>query len=176
VVELKPNADGKVTIQVTRTEKMKVGAGGGIGAQVPANVPPGGVAVQEVSVMRRMNVELGDVKDLAITTADGKKLDREETLKKLAADGAVVVVTTDGKPVSPAFLKVFKDDTLVLNSPELTGQQFPASGFINRPGVRPRPLPAVPAPGGVLPANPGGIQIQILPAPVPPPVPPAPEK
>ena len=89
---------------------------------------------------------------LTVTTADGKKVEKEDALKKLAG-GAVVVVSADGKPVSPAFLKVFKDDTLVLSSPELVG---PATGA--RP--QPVPLPAgniqlVPLQGG------GGIQVQI---------------
>lgn len=175
VVELKPDANGKVTVQITRTETQRVTLGG--------PVPPGGGAPAvreiEVPVTKQIMAELGDVKDLTITTADGKKLDREEALKKLEK-GGIVVVSADGNAVSPAFLKVFKDETLVLVAKELIGPQ----GAV-RPG---RPVNG----GGVqiLPVQPGVIQlqlqpgnVQVLPAvpavpavPVKPAVPPKPEK
>jgi hypothetical protein len=164
VVDLKAGADGKVMVTVRRMEKVQVGAGAAIG---PNGAPP---AVINREVMRMAQVELGEVKDLAVTTADGKKVEKDDAVKKIAG-GAVVVVSADGKPVSPAFLKVFKDDTLVLASPELAG---PAGGFV-KPGVI-RPLPAVIPPGGgvqilpvqpgnvqVLPALPGGVQVVPLP-------------
>jgi hypothetical protein len=184
-MELKPDANGKITLTVTRTEMQKVQVGVAIAGLLPAGAAPPPVATREVAVTRSVVVELGDVKDLTITTADGKKLDKEEAMKKLAA-GAIVVVSGDGKPVSPVFLKVFKDETLVLASPELIAPQggaFPGS----RPIVRP-----VPAPAGGIQIQPGVIQIQIAPGgaavvpavplqpalpaqPVPiPPVPPAP--
>ncbi len=175
VVELKPDANGKITVQITRTETQRVTLGG--------PVPPGGGAPAvreiEVPVTKQIMAELGDVKDLTITTADGKKLDREEALKKLGK-GGIVVVSADGNAVSPAFLKVFKDETLVLVAKELIGPQ----GVV-RPG---RPVNG----GGVqiLPVQPGVIQlqlqpgnVQVLPAvpavpavPVKPAVPPKPEK
>src|SRR5262249_3926458 len=112
LMELKPDANGKIVVTVTRTELQKVPV-----AANAAGAPPA-AGVREIPVTKTVTVELGDVKDLAITTADGKKLETEAALKKLAG-GAVVVVSGDGKPVSPTFLKVFKDDTLVLVSPEL---------------------------------------------------------
>jgi hypothetical protein len=147
VVELKPDANGKVMVTVTRMEQVNVGVGNAI---APAGGAP---AVITRQIQRMMQVELGAVKDLAVTTAGGKKVDKADALKRVEK-GGVVVVSTDGNPVSPAYLKVFKDDTLVLASPELKGQApsgvgkpvpLPAPGL--RPGVRP------------LPANPGGIQI-----------------
>jgi hypothetical protein len=168
VMELKANADGKIMVTVTRPEKVQVGAGAAIN---PAGGAAPAVITREIPVAK--NVELGDVKDLSVTTADGKKLTAEEAMKKLAG-GAIVVVSGDGKPVSPAFLKVFKDDTLVLVSPELAGPQV---GTV-KPGIRPLPadrLPPAP-PGGVqiLPINPGGvIQIQVQPGNVAPAVLPA---
>jgi hypothetical protein len=155
-MELKANPDGKIMVNVLRTEKIQ------LNVAVAGN--PGGGAVPPAVVTREVNVikqvEIGEVKDLVVTTADGKKLETEDALKKLK-DGAIVVVSGDGKPVSPAFLKIFKDDTLVLASPELAG---PAAGAIMPGGgIRPggRPLPVQP-PGGVLPVNPGGV-IQIQP-------------
>jgi len=156
VIELKPDANGKITLTVTRTEMQKVQVGVAIAGLLPAGAAPPPAATREVAVTHMVVVELGDVKDLAVTTADGKKLDKEEAIKKLAA-GAIVVVSGDGKPVSPVFLKVFKDETLVLASPELI---LPQGGAL--PGSRPamRPLPA--APGGIQ-IQPGVIQIQIAP-------------
>ncbi|MBY0456574.1 MAG: hypothetical protein K2V38_04500 [Gemmataceae bacterium] len=174
IVELKPNADGKITIAVSRMEKMEVRPAIGIA------VPPGGVAPQPAPIqppaqvrefVRRMNVELSTVKDLVVTTADGKKIETEEALKKLEK-GGIVVVTTDGKPVSPAFLKLFKDDVLVLSSPELVGTQFSTTPVRPLPGGGIKPLPAIdPAPAG-LPALPPvqvkpAVQIEIAPAIVP---------
>jgi hypothetical protein len=128
-----------------------------------------------------MVVEIGEVKDLTITTADGKKLEKEDALKRLGK-GAIVVISGDGKPVSPTFLKVFKDDTLVLASPELAGPQFPTA--IDRRGFRPVPVPIQPGGAQILPLPPGGvqggvIQIQVGPGGViqaVPPVPPPAEK
>lgn len=164
VQEFKPDGNGKLTVNVVRATTRKVTVN-----QIDATG-----AVQkierEVATTEVATVELGDVKDLAITTADGKKVEKEDALKKIAA-GAIVVVSSDGKPVSPMYLKVFKDDTLVLSAPELvtpagaTGVRPP----IGRPGVQIQPLPAVlPAvPGNVVPVAPGGIQIQIAPAVLP---------
>lgn len=166
VVELKADASGKVMVPVTRMEKMQIGV-------APAIAPANGGAVPPVQAVREMQVskmvELGEVKDLAFTQADGTKVESDVAMKKIA-QGAIVVMTTDGKPVSPAFLKVFKDDTLVVVSPELmAGPQGGIGGPINRPGIvkpgvigRPVPLPA-PIQGGVIQIQPG--VIQILPAP-----------
>jgi hypothetical protein len=180
VMELKPNGEGKIVVTVLRTEMQKVPVAAG-----NAVLPNGGANVvqREVMITRQVTVELGEVKELTIATADGKKLEKEEAIKKLEK-GGIVVVSADGNPVSPAFLKVFKDDTLVLSAKELAGPQGATGGFV-RPGLKPLPV----NPGGVqiLPINPGNIQVvpaqggangviqiqvqpgnvQVLPAPVP---------
>src|SRR5581483_1232268 len=79
LVELTPDAKGKIIVTITRTEMMKVPVPGVIGAPPGGNAPP--PAAREVPVTKTMVVELGEVKDLAITTADGKKLEKEEGLK-----------------------------------------------------------------------------------------------
>src|SRR6516162_774675 len=69
VMELKANPDGKIMVTVLRTEKVQIGVGvvnPGGGAAPPA------VVTRETIVSKQ--VEIGEVKDLAITTADGKKL------------------------------------------------------------------------------------------------------
>jgi hypothetical protein len=53
------------------------------------------------------------LKDLQVHLASGKKLSPEEVLKRLTP-GQVVLHALDGNPIDPAFLKVIKDDTLVL--------------------------------------------------------------
>ncbi len=176
VMELKPNADGKITVTVVRTEMQKIQVG-----NLPANAngarPP--IAAREFAVSKVEEVELNAIKDLTITTADGRKVETDEAIKKLAGS-AIVVVSGDGKAVSPAFLKVFKDDTLVLASPELVTINKAAGGRIGG-GVRVlpgniQPLPVQIAPGGiqVLPIQGGGrVQIQINGAPAVLPAPPA---
>lgn len=175
LMEVKANADGKVVVTVTRMEMVQLGAG---------NAANGGAAPAVIKAERAVvkTVELGEVKDLQITTADGKKIDIADAATKLK-DGAVVVVSADGKPVSPLHLKLFKDDVLVLASPELAAPTGTAGRQPLRPGVI-RPLPA-PIQPQVLPANPGGViqiqiqpgQVQILPAQPAQPAPqPAPEK
>lgn len=194
VMELKADSSGKVMIAVTRMEKAAVGAPAiGAPAIAPAIQPaiapaPGGNAVPPVPVAREMPVtkmvEIGDVKDLTFMTADGMKVEKDAALKRLT-QGAVVVVTSDGKPVSPTFLKVFKDDTLVLVSPELVVPQGGVGGGgVVKPGFRPGVRPGVIQiqPGGVqvLPIGPGGVQVEIEVAPAVLPVEkapkPAPEK
>jgi hypothetical protein len=170
LMELKADASGKVIVQVMRTEmqKVQVGAGAAIG---PNGAPPA-VITREFPVTKSVQVELSEVKDLAITTADGKKVEVADAVAKVK-NGATVVVSADGKPVSPNHLKLFKDDVLVLASQELAG----TTGFTGGPNVLPvfpggkpirplppiqvQPLPALPALPPV--GAPGVIQIQIAP-------------
>lgn len=173
LMELKANADGKVTVTVQRTEMVKVT----VAPQGNAINPNGGAApavvTRDVPVTKVAVVELGDVKDLKVTTADGKKVETADAVKALKG-GAVVVVSADGRPVSPNFLKLFKDDVLVLASPELTA----ATGVGTKPfgGIRPLPvdrLPPQPLPPVQIQVQPGQIQLvplqpaQAAPAPVP---------
>jgi hypothetical protein len=95
-------------------------------------------------------------------------------LKKLT-DGGVVVVADDGQKVDPKYLKLLRDDVLVLVSPELArpmylqrdnpavGVQAEAPRLLGPPGVLPAAVPAPLLPGAALP-------------PVPPPLPPPPSK
>jgi hypothetical protein len=164
VIELKSGPDGKVRITVRRTETVKVPVAVG-----NAIAPNGGAApaVKEVEQKRTRyaTVELGEVKELKAFTAAGKELDVKDVLAKLQS-GGVVVLSSDGKRVDPVFTRVFKEDTVVLVSPELVNLPttvLPAT----KPGVRPLP-PVRLQPGRiqVLPIQKGagGIQVQVLPA------------
>ncbi|MCE9532368.1 MAG: hypothetical protein K8T89_14795 [Planctomycetes bacterium] len=113
LLELKPEADGKVKIAVNRPKKAQPGFGGLGAPGVKPIQGGGGFMFQNLE-----KVNLADVKDLTITTTSGKEITKEEGLKSLAK-GGFVVVSADGKKISPDFLKMFKDDVLVLTSPEL---------------------------------------------------------
>lgn len=164
LMELKADSNGKIMVTVMRTtmEKVTIAIGGAVN---PGGGAPPAAATREVPVTKMLTVELGDVKDLKITAADGKKIEVADAAKKLK-DGGVVVVSADGKPINPNYLKLFKDDVLVLTSPELTGvqQSFPGKVL---PGGGIRPVPPVqiqpfPAPG--IQIQPGVIQIEVAPA------------
>ncbi len=184
LLELKADASGKIMVTVMRTEMQKVVIGQGNAVNPNGGAPA--VITREVPVTKYATVELGDVKELKVTTADGKKLEVADAVAKLKT-GGVVVVSADGKPVSPNYLKLFKDDVLVLASPELVpmnqnniGKPFPGGpgGIRPRPPIQIQPLPGnvVPLPPGIQ-IQPGVIQIEIAPAlPVLPAPVPAPEK
>jgi hypothetical protein len=109
IVEIKPEADGKVKITVMRLKPFNPPAR-------PAGAP-GGARIAPM-IPTAESVELTDVKDLKITTAAGKEVKTEDAVKALAK-GGMVVVSGDGKEVPTAMLKLFKEDVLVLVSPEL---------------------------------------------------------
>jgi len=160
VLDLSADPDGKVRVQVYRSETIKVPAQG-------LNRPPNALPPQAVpppierTVRRSLSVELTDVKDLTIYTADGKEADKA-LLKKLATDGGVVIVSADGKKVDPKYLKLFRDDVLILVSPELTAPQTVtrSTGIALPPAamqlrvVPAQVLPVVPPPAVPPPANP----------------------
>jgi hypothetical protein len=148
LIELKAGDDGKVRIEAMRTEKRKVnvGAAGGNPNQI-----------REITMNRWLPVELSEVKDLAISTADGKKVNLADALKKLAK-GGVVLVSGDGKPVDPKYLKLFRKDVLVLASPELIGSgRFQRGGRLIAPPIRiqPRAIQRRAIPAQVPPAKKG---------------------
>jgi hypothetical protein len=111
LVLLNLDADGKVRIQATVTETRKTTVMRVVnGKQETSTVD------REFS--QRANVPLSELEKLTVYTADGKEVNRATALEKLAS-GGLVVVTTDGEKVDPTYLKAFKDDTLVLVSPQL---------------------------------------------------------
>jgi hypothetical protein len=113
--------------------------------------PNGGQIVIQGS-MEATPVPLTEVKDLAVTTADGKKVEVADAAKRLAK-GGVVVVSADGKPVDPQHLKLFKGDVLVLVAPELVP---PAAGGVGNfviPNLQIQLQPAAPLPAPVPPGK-----------------------
>jgi hypothetical protein len=138
-VALSPAADGKIKVAVLRTEKRApIPAGGAPG------LPPG---PREATITASVEVELGNVRDLAVFNTAGAAVSKEDALKALAK-GGVVVVSADGKPVDPAFMGLFKEGTLVLVSPELViPESAPETGTAGS-----GPVGSIPA--GVAPGRP----------------------
>ncbi|HEX3316249.1 MAG TPA: hypothetical protein VHR72_15230, partial [Gemmataceae bacterium] len=98
------------------------------------------------SAIGMSKIELKDVKDLIITTPDGKKIDLADAEKKIAG-GAYVVLPADGRAISPGYLRMFRPDVIVLTSPELINIVSGANiGGGVRIGVNGGILPIVPAP------------------------------
>jgi hypothetical protein len=141
IVVLKPDPEGAVRIPVTRADKAAAGvivvgiAGNANGGQIVIDGPASSTPVP-----------LTEVKDLKVTTANGKTVDVADAAKRLAK-GGVVVVSADGKPVDPQHLKLFRDDVLVLVAPELVP---PAPGAIGGniviPNLQIQLQPAAPIP------------------------------
>jgi hypothetical protein len=152
ILNLKSDSDGKIRFQVMRGEKVKVSTvtfqGGPNGQQVPVTVE------REETVMKYLRVELAELKGLKVYSTDGKEVDIKDAAKKLG-ESAMAIASVNGQKVDSAFLKLFKDDVLILVSSDLTPNGGGFGGNIGFPGV----MPAFPVPG-----------IQILPAPPLPPV------
>lgn len=139
ILQLKPDADGKVRVTVQRTVTRKV-----------KSVIRNGNNVQQVEravpITTQQTVELHEIQDLQISTTDGKALDVKDLVNRIAS-GAPVIASSDGQKVSPEYLSLFRDGVIVLVSPELKAQtlqarprQLPGGGIIG-PGQR-QPLPA----------------------------------
>jgi hypothetical protein len=128
---LKADKDGKIFLAVMRPNPNPPQIGGNPrGAFVP---------------MLPTNVELKDLRDLKISTPTGKKIELADAVKKLAG-GGLVVAPTDGKAIAPGWLNSFREDVIVLTSPDLTGMGgFGGGGIFMIPGGRPNPAPQ-PAP------------------------------
>ena len=177
ILQLKAGTDGKVKLQVMRTETVKM-----MTATVTAG-PNGQQIVQqvekEIPQTKMVMVELEELKDLKASTADGKELSPKEAAAKIG-NGTMVLVSANGQKVDPAYTRMFKDEIVVLCSPDLVptanvNSRFGRTGvindnppiFVNPPIIEAVPFPA---PGGA-----GGIQIQVAPAVIQP-LPPMPVK
>ena len=94
------------------------------------------------SVLDLVPTPFDDVKP-TVTTADGKPVKLDDAKKRLAA-GAIVIVSSNGKPVGEPFLSLVKPDTLVLSAEKMVHPSFHQTN---------RPLPVPAAPPAVPPVN-----------------------
>ena len=135
LVFLKPDSDGILRIAVKRSIVDKNGK----------------------ERNQSMVVELTQVKDLEITSPDGKKIDIADAKRRLAKGSIILVPAGPGQPIPPEYLAIFRSDVLVLRSPELNATAFGAANGPNfvpfrwngappAPGAAPAPAPAVPPP------------------------------
>jgi hypothetical protein len=139
IMFLKPDQEGKIWVTAMRPNPN---------AQIINNAQggnPGGRAQGFVPIMAT-RVELKDLRELKASTAGGKQLETSDALKRLAK-GGYILVPADGKAISPGYAKLFKEDTLVLTSPDFGGANSATGGAANftLPAIQPAPR-AVPAP------------------------------
>jgi hypothetical protein len=140
IVEIKPDASGKIKITVTRPKPFKPPAMAGFaGGNFPA-----------IMVPTPESVDLAAVKNLKITTTAGKEVKIADAVKTLAK-GGFVLVSSDGKNIPTAILHLFNQEVLVLVSPELArtagmnGIMMGAGGAGGGGGIG---IPLQPAPKG----------------------------
>ena len=167
LLDLKSEADGKVRFTVVRTEKVKVTV---MTLQLAPNGQQVAVPVErEQTVTKHVRIELAELKDLKVYTPEGKEVDAKEAAKKLGESG-MAIASVNGQKVDSAFLKMFKDDVLILVSPDLV----PSGPGVRRPVGFPTDPLTLPPPGGIriLPAP----AIEPLPPLIPPEAPPVPDK
>ena len=158
ILNLKSEDDGKVRFSVRRTEKVKVTEVtiqlGPNNQQVPVQVE------REVAVTTQVRVELADLKDVKVYGVDGKEIDLKEAGKKLNEE-TMAIASSNGAKVDPAFLKLFKDDVLVLVSPDLQPSAGQNNMFVMPGGPLMMPaMPLLPAPAVAPPALPRPVQIE----------------
>jgi hypothetical protein len=116
---VKANEGGGVTIIATVYEKRKV--------QQQFFVIENGKQVmkqQETEVMTQTYIqkELGEFGG-KFKTADGATLTPEQATKRVK-DGATILITADGKPIDPGWLRVVGTDTVVMFTSELAQAHF----------------------------------------------------
>ncbi|MCI0641626.1 MAG: hypothetical protein L0Y72_17675 [Gemmataceae bacterium] len=99
------------TIQVRRLEAVQVAV------NVPESVNVNGQAITVMRTVHRQESRMVEVvyalEKTQAQTAGGKKLTKEEVGKQLKA-GSVVLISADGRPVDPVYLRAIQTDTVVL--------------------------------------------------------------
>jgi len=158
ILNLRSEDDGKVRFTVLRIEKVKV-------TEVTIQLGPNNQQIpvqteREVPVTKYVRVELAELKDVKVYSVDGKEIDAKEAGKRLS-EKAMAIASSNGAKVDPAFLKLFKDDVLILVSPDLQPNGVGQRGGFMMPGG-PAMMPAMPLlpARGVAPALPLPVQIE----------------
>jgi len=119
IVAVKANSTGAVWIIATIFEKRK------IQQQVVVNENGKQVVKQqetEILTSSYIQKSLGDFGG-KFTTADGAILTTEQVTKRVK-DGATVLITSDGKPIDPSWLRAVGADTVVMVTNELSQAYF----------------------------------------------------
>jgi hypothetical protein len=106
------------------------------------------VETRVVTVMREVRRALDNEKTRFFDAA-GKRIDLKDALKRLMKTTAVLV-SADGKEVDPFYLRLAREDTVVVVSPELAGAMggpVPIPPPIKLPEKLPVIQPKLPSPG-----------------------------
>jgi hypothetical protein len=88
-----------------------------------------------VPVIRQIKVHLND-KDVQVFGADGKRIAAEDVPKMIPRAGPILV-SSDGKPIDPFYLRLLREGAVSVASPRLV---VPRSGSTGRTIV-PEPIP-----------------------------------
>jgi hypothetical protein len=86
-----------------------------------------------------------DLKQVTFATVGGTKLTAKEAGEKLK-DGGVCVIATTGQTIEPSYLKVLKDDIVIVTRPAAPQVRGDAVQGINPPPLPPPPPPLPPPP------------------------------
>jgi hypothetical protein len=80
----------------------------------------GGMQVEQLVTVTRFQTVIEEksiiIKGSEFQTAGGETLKADEAAKRMTP-GSIVLMTSDGKPIDAAYLRVFKSDTLVIIPP-----------------------------------------------------------
>ena len=121
---LKSDKSGKISITRTRLVQVNEQAG--------PNAP---VVTRYVPVMERItHSEDAFIKDAML--ADGTRVEPDRA-KALLREGTYVVLSSDGKPVAPEYLRMLRRDVLVI-SPSMRAGNVPDPHAIPEPPESPR--------------------------------------
>jgi hypothetical protein len=116
-----PNADG--TIRIARTVTVAEYVPVTVKVKVLVNGREEERSVTKYETVTRQVTQQVTVKDVDVYNLQGRKLDPRDV--KLTAP-TPVLVSADGRPVDPLYLRLARENTLVIVSPALTGTNRPA--------------------------------------------------
>jgi hypothetical protein len=115
-LDLRPGEHGTPSIRVYRPVKKKT-----VAFNIERDMNGESVyreVIVEIELLKASMVELRDLQELKAFTAEGKELTPVAAIARIGP-GAVVLASTDGRKLDPAVAKLFKDDAIVLCSPDL---------------------------------------------------------
>lgn len=114
------------SVQLTEERWIRKTKGLEVDHEVDGRIPTlkkAGVTYYWATIDTTMSLEFADAVDVA-----GKKLSREELAERLTA-GTIVLVSSDGQPLTPPYRTALSKDTVILISPRY------AYHFISSPPV-----------------------------------------
>lgn len=119
ILAVKANSSGSISIVAIVYEKRKI--------QQQIIVMENGKQVvkqqeTEITTSTYIQKNLGDFGG-KFTTADGSDINVEQATRRVK-DGATILITTDGKPIDPSWLRAVGGDTVVMHTNELAQAQF----------------------------------------------------